>query len=366
MIPNQMGAKPSAELQERWYAKLANIAADPDYSRSVEAAISSGRCNPADVGRIGRVTAELFRRSPGAVPLFTTFPERSDSYAPTAEDCRWIAAEIDKASRTVETLRHATDLFHVARTAAAFTNDVVGTETLVTICFAAAAAGGKTSGEYLQEAAGYAISVGLRPKRLRELLAMTLEDGTGIRPQSTAEPARRSPPPSNHALPEAAQRSTPPQKVERAMPEGWYADSFGRFELRFWDGLAWTEHVSRMGQQYTDAPVTYFETVAAADDLGEFGVPEGWYADSSGRFELRFWDGLAWTEHVFRMGQQYTDAPVRYVFTVAAADESSESGVPKGWYADPSGRFEVRFWDGLAWTEHVSRVGQQYTDPPII
>lgn len=39
--------------------------------------------------------------------------------------------------------------------------------------------------------------------------------------------------------------------------------------------------------------------------------------------------------------------------------------VPSGWYADPSGRFELRYWDGTAWTEHVSRAGQQFTDPPV-
>jgi hypothetical protein len=39
--------------------------------------------------------------------------------------------------------------------------------------------------------------------------------------------------------------------------------------------------------------------------------------------------------------------------------------VPAGWYADPSGRFELRYWDGTAWTEHVSRAGQQFTDPPV-
>ena len=39
--------------------------------------------------------------------------------------------------------------------------------------------------------------------------------------------------------------------------------------------------------------------------------------------------------------------------------------VPAGWYADPAGRYELRYWDGSAWTEHVSRNGQQYTDPPV-
>lgn len=50
---------------------------------------------------------------------------------------------------------------------------------------------------------------------------------------------------------------------------------------------------------------------------------------------------------------------------VADAAPAAESAVPAGWYADPSGRFELRYWDGAAWTEHVSRAGQQFTDPPV-
>ena len=41
------------------------------------------------------------------------------------------------------------------------------------------------------------------------------------------------------------------------------------------------------------------------------------------------------------------------------------SATPAGWYADPSGRYELRYWDGGAWTEHVARNGQQFTDPPV-
>lgn len=48
--------------------------------------------------------------------------------------------------------------------------------------------------------------------------------------------------------------------------------------------------------------------------------------------------------------------------TSAAADAGA---APAGWYADPSSRFELRYWDGGQWTEHVSRAGQQYTDPPV-
>lgn len=50
---------------------------------------------------------------------------------------------------------------------------------------------------------------------------------------------------------------------------------------------------------------------------------------------------------------------------VVEAAPAAESAVPAGWYADPSGRFELRYWDGTAWTEHVSRAGQQFTDPPV-
>ena len=46
------------------------------------------------------------------------------------------------------------------------------------------------------------------------------------------------------------------------------------------------------------------------------------------------------------------------------AAQPANTGVPANWYADPSGRFELRYWDGQKWTEHVARGGQQFTDPP--
>jgi len=44
---------------------------------------------------------------------------------------------------------------------------------------------------------------------------------------------------------------------------------------------------------------------------------------------------------------------------------AAPGAAPQGWYDDPSGRFQYRYWDGRQWTEHVSRDGQQYTDPPV-
>jgi hypothetical protein len=49
----------------------------------------------------------------------------------------------------------------------------------------------------------------------------------------------------------------------------------------------------------------------------------------------------------------------------ATEQAATASAAPAGWYADPAGRFELRYWDGNQWTEHVSRAGQQYTDPPV-
>jgi hypothetical protein len=50
---------------------------------------------------------------------------------------------------------------------------------------------------------------------------------------------------------------------------------------------------------------------------------------------------------------------------VAAPAAAAAPAVPAGWYADPAGRFELRYWDGGTWTEHVSRAGQQFTDAPV-
>ena len=37
--------------------------------------------------------------------------------------------------------------------------------------------------------------------------------------------------------------------------------------------------------------------------------------------------------------------------------------IPAAWQPDPTGRFQLRYWDGAAWTDHVSTNGVQQTDP---
>jgi uncharacterized protein DUF2510 len=43
----------------------------------------------------------------------------------------------------------------------------------------------------------------------------------------------------------------------------------------------------------------------------------------------------------------------------------SSSNVPAKWYADPSGQFELRYWDGDVWTDHVATKGKQGVSPLV-
>jgi len=59
----------------------------------------------------------------------------------------------------------------------------------------------------------------------------------------------------------------------------------------------------------------------------------------------------------------YTSTTAPFPSTTQAATTSSAA--PAAWYPDPSKRFELRYWDGAEWTEHVARGGQQFTDQPV-
>ena len=50
--------------------------------------------------------------------------------------------------------------------------------------------------------------------------------------------------------------------------------------------------------------------------------------------------------------------------STAPAADGSVPQVPANWYKDPSGRYELRYWNGTQWTEHVATGGRQSVDPP--
>ena len=42
---------------------------------------------------------------------------------------------------------------------------------------------------------------------------------------------------------------------------------------------------------------------------------------------------------------------------------SAVSGSAPGWHPDPAGRWQLRWWDGSAWTAQVASGGRQASDP---
>jgi hypothetical protein len=96
------------------------------------------------------------------------------------------------------------------------------------------------------------------------------------------------------------------------------------------------------------------------------------------------YDGAAWFHAFIRHSGSVGVAPhpgmkAEELQTVAgplssAAPQSSPApsatasvgapSVPANWYPDPSKRYELRYWNGSAWTEHVASGGVQSVDPP--
>jgi hypothetical protein len=54
---------------------------------------------------------------------------------------------------------------------------------------------------------------------------------------------------------------------------------------------------------------------------------------------------------------------IRQVFSALSNPPNRSTSPAAGWYPDPRTRYEFRYWDGLAWTHHVSGGGQMFQDP---
>ena len=61
--------------------------------------------------------------------------------------------------------------------------------------------------------------------------------------------------------------------------------------------------------------------------------------------------------------QMATQLPPVYPPRPAAQTSADTTSPPAGWHGDPSGRHELRYWDGSQWTENVSDGGTASTDP---
>jgi uncharacterized membrane protein YjgN (DUF898 family) len=75
--------------------------------------------------------------------------------------------------------------------------------------------------------------------------------------------------------------------------------------------------------------------------------------------EVRVQRWIAQNTHFDAGVAQYAPAPPAPV----AVPAQYAPATPAGWFPDPKGRFEQRYWDGTAWTKNVSSQGQQSVDP---
>ncbi len=113
------------------------------------------------------------------------------------------------------------------------------------------------------------------------------------------------------------------------------------------------EHAASTAADAADEPVAE----PAAEPAGVQAAAEAAPADAGG-------DG--WASSEASAAAEPAAAAMGATAAEPAAETASTAGAaPAGWYADPSSRYELRYWDGSQWTEHVSRAGQQFTDPPV-
>jgi hypothetical protein len=123
-----------------------------------------------------------------------------------------------------------------------------------------------------------------------------------------------------------------------------------------------------------DATAVMASTAATPEATSAVSEPSGWgtapdAAGTAGAAPASSWgqsgaSDSGWGSNTSTSSDWGTAATTAAATPTTPAQPATPS-VPAGWYHDPAGRYELRYWDGSAWTEHVSRNGQQYTDPPV-
>jgi len=126
--------------------------------------------------------------------------------------------------------------------------------------------------------------------------------------------------------------------------------------------------------------------------LGNLWIPvqvmhDLWQGSDPAVGNYRDWRGLprsplvGWWWGLFLLSRIFTITPVGIVASVPAGilaivvvrtitDRQEAARVTPsrriaGWYPDPTARFDHRYWDGLAWTDHASRHGEALVDPLV-
>ena len=90
-------------------------------------------------------------------------------------------------------------------------------------------------------------------------------------------------------------------------------------------------------------------------------IPAGWYPDPSGAPQTRWWDGSNWAESAAQPAAASTALAIASTpqpTSGASFMESLNLRKAAGWYPDESAPGQQRWWDGDAWTAQV--IGAPY------
>jgi hypothetical protein len=117
-------------------------------------------------------------------------------------------------------------------------------------------------------------------------------------------------------------------------------DDHAEAVTQFWDAMGASEQYH--GPRASDGAQALGR--GATED-----APEGWYPDPTGRLEHRFFDGSWWTAYVLDDGQTSSDT-----FLTPTAP---------GWYPDAHLRHELHYWDGKRWTDQTQDGDVVAVDP---
>lgn len=149
-----------------------------------------------------------------------------------------------------------------------------------------------------------------------------------------------------------------PEEAQRIISE--YLTSEG-FQYRDERGeMCWRKGVGALANpQFIKAEVGADGTVRVEAWTAGVSLVPGVYGGEMNPMEGAFGFGpkLALKPRVRELERRLGGTPVAQGVSAAAPS------VAAGWYPDPTGRFEQRYWDGSQWTADVANAGTAYRDP---
>lgn len=165
----------------------------------------------------------------------------------------------------------------------------------------------------------------------------------------------------------------------RATVPGWHPDPSGRFAIRFWDTDHWTATVCRAGHNQPESSEPAPEWAPPTGDRQRPPAPvgmrmarkAGWHMGASmslraqGRDHCPQCGAKLTCVEAARPGCQIEYTPETTAVNYPPCPSCGAVppwATPDGLYADPTGRHEYRYWDGLTWTDRVADGGVGSSD----